>query len=546
MVLGATLLAQEGVTVPTGQLGSEFWENFDVNDFFISADGTHWLVQGDLTGDAATDDVVAVDGAVVVQEGVILPGSGFTDPVDGTGIVGVHMDAGGNWFVRGNNDVSEQDWVYRNGTVIATLGSPIHTGTAEVWDDTDFGDCFFLHVGNGNGDWVIGGVTDAPSIANGVLVVNGTDEVVREGDQVDLDGNGMFDDDTFFDTFGNDDGFLSDAGLFYFVATIKDGTDTRIGQGVFVADLSGLIGGGPGVVDLALAKTESADPVDAGSSLVYTITLTHNGPDDATGIEVTETLTLPAGVTVDTIVPSQGTFADPVWSAGDLTMGSSATLTVTLNVGSDTVPGTDVISDTATVTAVDQKPTNTGDDTVTEATSVSGVAAVAGTKTVSGDFSVGGTVFYDVVLTNNGNLDTPDNPGDELTDVLPAELQLVDASVVSGGGTVLADTMTNTVTWNGGIPAGGVVELSIEATVLPGAAGMTVSNQGLIAYDSDLSGDNDASEVTDDPGVPGEQDPTDFVVGFPVAVIPALGGWGLALLALALALAGVGLTRRLF
>jgi uncharacterized repeat protein (TIGR01451 family) len=251
-------------------------------------------------------------------------------------------------------------------------------------------------------------------------------------------------------------------------------------------------------------------------------------------------------VTVDTIVPSQGTFADPVWSAGDLTMGSSATLTVTLNVGSDTVPGTDVISDTATVTAVDQKPTNTGDDTVTEATSVSGVAAVAGTKTVSGDFSVGGTVFYDVVLTNNGNLDTPDNPGDELTDVLPAELQLVDASVVSGGGTVLADTMTNTVTWNGGIPAGGVVELSIEATVLPGAAGMTVSNQGLIAYDSDLSGDNDASEVTDDPGVPGEQDPTDFVVGFPVAVIPALGGWGLALLALALALAGVGLTRRLF
>ena len=541
LILGATLLAQEGVTVPPGQIGMEFWENFDITDFHISADGTRWLVQGDLTGATATDDVVAVDGTVVVQEGVILAGSGFAEPVDLNGIVGVHMDAAGNWFVRGNNDVTEQDWVYGNGAVLAALGDPIFTGSAEVWSDAEFADCFFMHIGGAGGHYVIGGVSDGPTAANGVLVLDGADEVVRESDPFDLDGNGMFDDDTFFNTFGNDDGVLTDAGLFYFTATIKDGTGTVIGQGFFVADLSGVIGGG---TDLAVAKTESADPVAVGSTLTYTITLSNNGPLDATGVEVTETLTLPAGVTVDSVSPSQGTFADPVWSAGDLVVGADATLTVTLDVGSATVPGTDVISDTAAITAADQPLINTGDDSVTESTSVTGAAAVTGTKTVSGDLTVGGTIVYTVTLTNGGNLDTGDNPGSEFTDVLPAELQLIDASVVSGGGTIGVDAMTNTVTWDGGIPAGGSVVLSIEATILPGTQGATISNQGQIAYDSDASGDNDAAAATDDPGAPGAADPTDFVVGQSVLEIPALGGWGLALLALALALAGLALARR--
>lgn len=543
LILGATLLAQEGVTVPPGQIGTEFWDNFDLSDFHISADGSHWLVEGDLTGSTSTDDVVAVDGTVVVQEGAILAGSGFPDPVDLSGIVGVHMDPAGNWYVRGNNDVSEQDWIYGNGAVLATLGDPIFTGSLETWTDAEFGDCFFLHIGDSSGNFVIGGVSDGPTDSNGVLVLNLTDEVVRESDPFDLDGNGMFDDDTFFNTFGNDDGVFTDAGLFYFTATIKDGAGTVIGQGFFVADLSGLLGG-QGGTDLAVAKAESADPVAAGSNLVYTVTLSNLGPLDATGIEVTEALTLPAGVTETSVVPSQGGYAGGVWSAGDLTVGNVATLTVTLAVGPGTVPGTDVISDTATITAADQILINTGDDTVTEATSVTGGALVGGIKTVSGDTSVGGTVFYSVVLTNSGNLDTPDNPGDEFVDVLPVELALVGATVVSGGGTVVADTMTNTVTWNGGIPAGGSVELSIEAVVGAGAAGATVSNQGSIAYDSDLSGDNDASAVTDDPGLPGATDPTEFVVGLSALEIPTVGGWGLALLALLLGFAGAVALRR--
>jgi len=241
LVLGNQLLAQEGVTIPTGQLGTEAWENFDLDDFWIDAGGNSYLIQGDLAGDTTTDNVVVVNGQVVVQEGSILAGSGFPNPVDASGIVGVHMDPGGNWFVRGNNDLSELDWIYSNGVVLAKRGDPIHVGATELWDDTDFADLFFLHVGNRAGNFVIGGVTSASSNANGVLVLNNSMEVVRESDPIDLDGNGSFDDDLFFDTFGNDDAFLSDAGLLYIVATVKNGAGTRIGQGLFVIDLSEVV-----------------------------------------------------------------------------------------------------------------------------------------------------------------------------------------------------------------------------------------------------------------------------------------------------------------
>jgi hypothetical protein len=245
LVLGSTVLGQEGVTVPTGQIGTEFWENFDLHLFHISADGSNWIAQGDLTGDINTDDVVAVNGAVVVQEGVILPGSGFSEPVDLNGIVGVHMDASGNWYVRGNNDLTEQDWVYSNGTVIAASGSPIHIGATENFTDTEFADTFFIHVGNSVGDYVIAGVSDGPTPSNGVMVLNNSTVIVRENDPIDINGNGLPDDDAFINTFGNDDAYLSDSGMFYFVATMRNGIGTGIGDGFFSIDLSGVIGATP-------------------------------------------------------------------------------------------------------------------------------------------------------------------------------------------------------------------------------------------------------------------------------------------------------------
>ena len=74
-------------------------------------------------------------------------------------------------------------------------------------------------------------------------------------------------------------------------------------------------------VDLTVAKVESIDPVIAGSgvgNLTHTITLTNAGPSTATSVTLSESLTLPAGVTLVSITPSQGTFSTPTWSAGTL------------------------------------------------------------------------------------------------------------------------------------------------------------------------------------------------------------------------------------
>jgi uncharacterized repeat protein (TIGR01451 family) len=141
-----------------------------------------------------------------------------------------------------------------------------------------------------------------------------------------------------------------------------------------------------------------------------------------------------------------------------------------------------------------------------------GVSITTRTKTVAGGFSPGGTITYTVTISNSGPGAQGDNPGDEFTDVLPAGVTLVSASATVG--TAVASVGTNTVTWNGGLANGGSVVISIEATVGTGSpTGTTISNQGTINFDADGNGTNESSALTDDPGLPGADDPTSFDVG---------------------------------
>jgi uncharacterized repeat protein (TIGR01451 family) len=199
---------------------------------------------------------------------------------------------------------------------------------------------------------------------------------------------------------------------------------------------------------------------------------------------------------------------------------------------------TGTLSNTATVTApagvTDPTPGNnsaTDSDTIQAAPG----AIVSGTKTVSaGPYATGGTIIYTIVLTNSGSGAQADNPGNELTDVLPPTLALVSATATSG--TAVATVGTNTVTWNGAIPAAGTVTITITATILPAAAGMTVANQGTISYDSDGNSTNDATAQTDDPAAAGAANPTTITVaGGPAPPqVPTLSPFGLLLLAMAL------------
>jgi hypothetical protein len=140
------------------------------------------------------------------------------------------------------------------------------------------------------------------------------------------------------------------------------------------------------------------------------------------------------------------------------------------------------------------------------------------------------------LLINCGPANQADNPGDEFKDTLPTGLTLTGASATSG----VASTSGNMATWNGAIPVGGTVTITMNGMIDPLTAGMTFCNQATIAYDVDGNGTNESIGFSDDPDEPGPADPCCFRV-LSLNEIPALSGDGLA--ALALLLAGLAIMR---
>jgi len=159
------------------------------------------------------------------------------------------------------------------------------------------------------------------------------------------------------------------------------------------------------------------------------------------------------------------------------------------------------------------------------------------TKQVSGDLRAGGTATYLIALQNPGDFDLVDNPGDEVVDPLPEGLTVLAATADAGLTTV--DPDQRTVRWNGPVPAGGTVTVTIQAAIALDAQGKLLTNQAELAYDADGTGDNETRSLSDDPGADGGTDPTEFVVGAPSVVeIPTVRPVGLVLLAFLLGGAG--------
>ncbi len=304
--------------------------------------------------------------------------------------------------------------------------------------------------------------------------------------------------------------------------------------------------------DISVTKVDTPDPVLAGSNLTYTITVGNAGPSNAPTASLTDTL--PSGTTfVSLSSPGGWSCTTPAVGAGGTVTCSnpsmplgSAVFTLTVQVASSVADGT-VISNTATVAEI-ASDLNPGNESATATTTVShpaSPASVSGTKTAAGPFTPGSTLVYTVVLTNSGPGTQGDNPGNELTDVLPAGLTLVSATATSG--TAAVNVGTRTVTWNGSIPAGGSVTITINATIDANVApGTTISNQATFNYDADGNGTNESSGVTDSPAAGGAADPTTFQVqgGAVVPPIPTLSEVGLMMLALLLALGGAVMLRR--
>ncbi|TMD19250.1 MAG: DUF11 domain-containing protein, partial [Chloroflexi bacterium] len=166
--------------------------------------------------------------------------------------------------------------------------------------------------------------------------------------------------------------------------------------------------------DIAVAKISSSGTVTVGSNVDFTISVTNNGPSDATGVQITDQL--PAGLTFVSATPSAGTYnsGTGVWNIGGLAAAGSATLTLTA-----TVTATGSITNTASKTAENETDPDLANDSAS-ATITGQASDLTIAKAHVGSFVRGSTGSYSLTVSNIGSAATSGLVS--VTDTLPAGL----------------------------------------------------------------------------------------------------------------------------
>ena len=243
----------------------------------------------------------------------------------------------------------------------------------------------------------------------------------------------------------------------------------------------------PTFTDMAIGLSANPNPAPNGSPLIYSVAVTNFGPYRATAVYVTNTL--PVGVILNSINPSQGTFvingSSVVCNLGGLGSGASALVSISV-----TPTNLGTITASATVVNLAQVDPIPGNNTASLLVNVNPAADLSVVMTGSpNSVIVRSNLSYAILVNNRGPNAAA---GVTLTDPLPAGVRLLSAT--SSQGTIV--TNANSLTFNlGALSAGG----SATATVLVGATNIGIltnlvtvsSSQG----DPNLA-DNTAAVIT--------------------------------------------------
>jgi uncharacterized repeat protein (TIGR01451 family) len=187
--------------------------------------------------------------------------------------------------------------------------------------------------------------------------------------------------------------------------------------------------------DLRLLKTDSPDPVTAGTNITYTLTVFNDGPSTATDVIVKDDL--PAQVT-DVSVTSAGNTCnagvpgDPLLpvtcNMGSIANGASEQITIVAKVKPDTPAGT-ILFNQARVTGSSADPDNS-DNNQSAYTDVNTRADLGILKTAdAAEYKPNTTITYRVRVTNNGPSDAQNVV---VTDTLPESKQGIYLSDTGG------------------------------------------------------------------------------------------------------------------
>src|SRR6266540_2386050 len=108
--------------------------------------------------------------------------------------------------------------------------------------------------------------------------------------------------------------------------------------------------------DVSVTKSDTPDPVTVGTNVTYTMTITNNGPDIATDVELTDTL--PGAVALVSATPSAGSCTGTsiiVCDLGSLANGASATVIIVVGT---TAIGTLTNTASVSLAETDTNPSN--------------------------------------------------------------------------------------------------------------------------------------------------------------------------------------------
>ena len=209
----------------------------------------------------------------------------------------------------------------------------------------------------------------------------------------------------------------------------------------------------PPETDLAIAKSVNPDAANVNDSLTFTISVRNYGPDDATGVAVSDKL--PAGYIFDSATASMGSYDEDsgLWNIGPLAATSSASLAIEVTVG-----GIDDYVNVATVTGNEFDPDHDNNSAQAVPDIVPLQVDLAITKDVSPAVAaIDDPVTFTLVASNLG---PDDASGVEVLDQLPFGYAFVEATAESG------TYDENSGYWSiGTLEADSQVVLTIEATV---------------------------------------------------------------------------------
>ncbi len=257
------------------------------------------------------------------------------------------------------------------------------------------------------------------------------------------------------------------------------------------------------VPDIGVSKTDGRASAAPGDTLVYTLTISNVGLVAAPNVRITDTL--PANVAFVS-ASNGGSNAGGVvtWPVvTTLTIGSSLTRTVTLQVNNPIAAGVTQLVNTAQAThdgTNGPEPTPL-DNTATDTDTVNAAPDLAISKSDGGITAIAGSLIsYTLTYTTTGNQGAS---GVVITETVPANTTFVAGSSSPGWSCANGATAGTVCTLSVGTLAGGATGSKVFAVrvVIPFPNGVnTISNTATISDDgsngADPPGNNSGSDTT--------------------------------------------------